>query len=425
MSLNTLTFQVNNLKTCEIISVGTELLLGDILNTDAQFLAEELARLGLGVMHQCVVGDNHDRLLSALEAAAKRSDIIILSGGLGPTPDDLTKEVACEFFQKELVLHAESLERMAAYFKGKGLDMPESNKKQAMLPADCVVFPNNNGTAPGLGMEKDGKHILLLPGPPRELKPMFRECAVPYLMQFSDKVIISHNVRTFGIGESAMSEVVSDLLDCENPTVAPYAKDGEALLRVTAMADNEKAAERLSAPVLEEINKRLSDYIYGIDCDSIEAAVVEMLKERGLKLATAESCTGGLIAKRITDISGSSSVFDCGIISYSNEIKHKILGVSDAELKKYGAVSSQVAKQMAKGALALSGADIALSVTGIAGPLSDGTNKPVGLSYIALADKENVWVKELNTSRRDRDYNRFVNASNALNMVRMYINKTL
>lgn len=409
------------MKTCEIISVGTELLLGDILNTDAQFLAQELAKLGFGVMHQSVVGDNHDRLLASLGHAAQRSDIIILSGGLGPTPDDITKEVACEFFSKELVLHQESLERMTRYFTNKGLEMPESNKKQAMLPVDCVVFKNNNGTAPGLGMEKDGKHILLLPGPPRELKPMFFESAVPYLKRFSDKVIISHNVRTFGIGESAMSQLVEDLLESSNPTVAPYAKDGEALLRVTAMADNEAQAEELCAPVIEEITKRLGDYIYGIDYTCIEEAVVALLKEKGKKLATAESCTGGLIGKRITNISGASSVFDCGIISYSNEIKNKILGVNEDDLKKYGAVSEQVAKQMAQGVLKLSGADIAVSVTGIAGPTSDGTDKPVGLSYIALADKNSVQVKELMTGRNDRDYNRFVNASNALNMVRMYL----
>ena len=212
-------------------------------------------------------------------------------------------------------------------------------------------------------------------------------------------------------------------MDGENPTVAPYAKDGEALLRVTAMADNEEEAEKLCQPVIEKIRVRLSDYIYGIDYTCIEEAVVELLREKGLKLATAESCTGGLIGKRITNISGASAVFDCGIISYSNEIKHRILGVNEDDLKKYGAVSEQVAKQMAKGVLELSGADVAVSVTGISGPTSDGTNKPVGLSYIALADKENVWVKELSTGRSDRDYNRFVNASNALNMVRVYLNK--
>ena len=409
------------MKTCEIISVGTELLLGDILNTDAQFLAQELARLGFGVMHQSVVGDNHGRLLASLELAAQRSDIIILSGGLGPTPDDITKEVACEFFSKELVLHEESLRRMTRYFTNKGIEMPESNKKQAMLPADCVVFENNNGTAPGLGMEKDGRHILLLPGPPRELKPMFFESAVPYLKRFSDKIIISHNVRTFGIGESAMSQLVEDLLAKENPTVAPYAKDGEALLRVTAMADNEAEAEKLCAPVLREITDRLGDFVYGIDYTCLEEAVVAMLREKGMKLATAESCTGGLIGKRITNVSGASAVFDCGIISYSNEIKNKILGVSEDDLKKYGAVSEQVAKQMAAGVLKLSGADIAVSVTGIAGPNSDGTDKPVGLSYIGLATKDGVQVRKLMTGRNDRDYNRYVNASNALNMVRMYL----
>lgn len=413
------------MKTCEIISVGTELLLGDILNTDAQFLSRELAKLGLSVLHQSTVGDNHDRLYELLEQAAQRSDIIILSGGLGPTPDDITKEVACEFFSKDLTLHEESLRRMSSYFTAKGLVMPETNKKQAMLPADCVVFENNNGTAPGLAMEKDGTHILLLPGPPRELKPMFYESAVPYLKNFSDKVIISHNIRTFGIGESAMSEVVADLLDSANPTVAPYAKDGEALLRVTAMADNNDDAENLCKPVIDEIRSRLSDYIYGIDCNSIEEAVVPMLIENNLKLATAESCTGGLVGKRITNISGASKVYECGIIAYANEIKHRVLGVSVDALRQYGAVSAEVAEQMAKGALEVSGADIAVSVTGIAGPLSDGTSKPVGLSYIALADKNNVWVKELNTGHTNRDYNRFVNSSNALNMVRMYIEKTL
>lgn len=411
--------------TCELISVGTELLLGDILNTDAQFLSKKLALMGITVLHQSTVGDNRERLLALLKEAAERSDIIILSGGLGPTPDDLTKEVSCEFFGKEMKLHQPSLDKIKAYFAAKGSEMAEINVKQAMLPEDCTVFPNNNGTAPGLAMEKDGTHILLLPGPPRELKPMFLESAVPYLRQFSDKVIISHNVRTFGIGESSMSEKVTDLLDSENPTVAPYAKDGEALLRVTAMASTEEEAEQLCSPVLDEIKNRLGDYIYGIDYNCIEEAVVELLKENNLKIATAESCTAGLISKRITDIPGASSVFECGFVTYANSIKNKILGVSEDDLEKFGAVSRPVAEQMARGAQRLSGADIAVAVTGIAGPGSDSTDKPVGLSYIALADKDNVWVKELRTNRRDRDYNRYVNASTALNMARMYINKTI
>ena len=410
---------------CELISVGTEILLGDILNTDAQYLSIELAKLGISVIHQSTVGDNRERLLAQLDEAAKRSDIIILSGGLGPTPDDLTKEVCCEFFGKEMVLHEPTVEKIKNYFSSKGMEMAQNNLKQAMLPKDCVIFPNDNGTAPGMAIEKDGVHILVLPGPPRELKPMFRNCAVPYLMQFSDRIIVSHNIRTFGIGESSMAEKVNDLFDAENPTVAPYAKDGEALLRVTAMAKTKEEAEKLCEPVIKEITKRLDGFVYGVDYTCIEEAVIEKLKEKHLKVATAESCTGGLIAKRITDVPGASEVFECGIISYANEIKHKVLGVSEDDLNKYGAVSEPVAKQMAQGALRVSGADIAVSVTGIAGPDSDSTNKPVGLVYIGLADRDNVWVKELRTSRKDRSYNRYVSASNALNMIRLYIDNKL
>jgi len=416
---------VSKLAVCELISVGTEILLGDILNTDAQFLSIELARLGISVIHQSTVGDNRERLLAQLKEAADRSDIIILSGGLGPTPDDLTKEVCCEFFGKKMFLHEPTVEKIKTYFSTKGMEMAQNNLKQAMLPKDCVIFPNDNGTAPGMAIEKDGVHILILPGPPRELKPMFRNCAVPYLMQFSDRIIVSHNIRTFGIGESSMAEMVNDLFDAENPTVAPYAKDGEALLRVTAMARTKEEAENLCKPVINEIKKRLDGFVYGVDYTCIEEAVIEKLKEKHIKVATAESCTGGLIAKRITDVPGASEVFDCGIISYANEIKHRVLGVSEDDLNKYGAVSEPVARQMARGALKVSGADIAVSVTGIAGPDSDSTNKPVGLVYIGLADRDNVWVRELRTSRKDRSYNRYVSASNALNMIRLYIDNKL
>lgn len=410
---------------CELISVGTEILLGDILNTDAQFLSIELAKLGISVIHQSTVGDNRERLLAQLKEAAERSDIIILSGGLGPTPDDLTKEVCCEFFGKKMFLHEPTVEKIKTYFSTKGMKMAQNNLKQAMLPKDCVIFPNDNGTAPGMAIEKDGVHILVLPGPPRELKPMFRNCAVPYLMQFSDRIIVSHNIRTFGIGESLMAERVNDLFEAENPTVAPYAKDGEALLRVTAMARTKEEAENLCKPVINEIKSRLDGFVYGVDYTCIEEAVIEKLKEKHMKVATAESCTGGLIAKRITDVPGASEVFDCGIISYANEIKHRVLGVSEDDLNKYGAVSEPVARQMAQGALKVSGADIAVSVTGIAGPDSDSTNKPVGLVYIGLADRDNVWVRELRTSRKDRSYNRYVSASNALNMIRLYIDNKL
>lgn len=416
---------MSKLAVCELISVGTEILLGDILNTDAQYLSIELAKLGISVIHQSTVGDNRERLLAQLDEAAKRSDIIILSGGLGPTPDDLTKEVCCEFFGMEMFLHEPTVEKIKKYFSSKGIEMAQNNLKQAMLPKDCVIFPNDNGTAPGMAIEKDGVHILVLPGPPRELKPMFQNCAVPYLMQFSDRIIVSHNIRTFGIGESSMAEKFNDLFDAQNPTVAPYAKDGEALLRVTAMAKTKEDAESLCEPIIEEIKKRLDAYVYGVDYNCIEEAAVGMLKEHHLKVATAESCTGGLIAKRITDVPGASEVFECGIISYANGIKHKVLGVSEDDLNKYGAVSEPVAKQMAQGALKVSGADIAVSVTGIAGPDSDSTGKPVGLVYIGLADKENVWVRKIRTSRTDRSYNRYVSASNALDMIRLYIDNKL
>lgn len=414
--------------TCEIISVGTEILLGDILNTDAQFLSIQLALMGISVLHQTTVGDNPERLREALDIAASRNDIIITSGGLGPTPDDLTKEICCEFFSKKCVLHRESLERMSSYFASKGLEMTENNKKQAMLPTDCTVFPNDNGTAPGCAIEKNGKHILMLPGPPGELKPMFFNYAAKYLKRFSDKTIISHSIRTFGIGESAMAQKVNDLFDGSNPTLAPYAKNGEALLRVTAMAQSKEDAEKLCAPIIKEVSRRLDGLIYGIDVPNIETAVVNMLKEKHLKLATAESCTGGYIGKRITDIPGSSDVFECGIISYSNEIKANVLGVSRDDLQKYGAVSEQVAKQMAIGALKVSGADIAVSVTGIAGPGSDGTDKPVGLSYIGIAAKDFVYAKKLVTGKKNdgcREYNRYVSASNALNLVRLYLENRL
>ncbi len=409
---------------CEIISVGTELLLGDIVNTDAHFLSQELAKIGISVHHQTTVGDNPQRLKDVLSIAAGRSDVIIATGGLGPTPDDLTKEICCEFLNKECALHQESLEKIQKYFKSKNITMSKNNVKQAILPIDGVIFPNDNGTAPGCAVNENGKHFLMLPGPPRELQPMFLNYGLKYLKQFSDKIILSHNVRTFGIGESTMAQMVEDLLEMENPTVAPYAKDGEALLRVTAMAENEAMAQEMCKPVIEEIKKRLGNFVYGVDEENIESAVVNLLKEKGLKVATAESCTGGLIGKRITDVSGSSKVYECGIISYSNEIKQKLLGVDGEALKQFGAVSEAVARQMAQGALKVSSADIAVSVTGIAGPESDGTNKPVGLCYIGLAAKDFVTVKKLLTGKSGpgcRDYNRYVTASNALNMVRLYI----
>ena len=409
---------------CELVFVGTELLLGDILNTNAQYLSKKLAALGFDVLFQTVVGDNPQRLRSVLEEALSRSDIIITTGGLGPTKDDLTKEICASVFGLPLEMHEESLERIHEYFKAKNVPMPESNEKQALMPRGSVVFKNNNGTAPGCAMEKDNKHIIILPGPPREMHMMFEDSALPYLRRYSDCVIVSHSVRTFGIGESLMAEKAGELLDMENPTVAPYAKSGEALLRVTAKSKTEEEAQQLIDPVIKEIKSRLGSMVYGIDFGNMEQAVVTLLKERHLTAATAESCTGGLISKRLTDVPGASEVFGCGIVSYSNDVKEKILGVKREHLKKYGAVSEVVAASMARGVQKLSGADIGVSVTGIAGPASDDTNKPVGLVYIAVTDGESFRLKKLTTGHAEkdcRDYNRTVAASTALNEVRLFV----
>lgn len=410
--------------TCELISVGTEILLGDIVNTNAQYLSERLAAVGIDVMFQHTVGDNVERLKNTLSDALSKSDMVITTGGLGPTPDDLTKEVCAEVFSLPLELHEKSLDMMKAYFKNKNTEMARSNEKQALMPKGSIVLENNCGTAPGCIMEKDGKIIIVLPGPPREMKPMFEEGVVPYLSKFTESIIKSHNIRTFGIGESSMAEKVSDLFEMSNPTVAPYAKSGEALLRVTAKAKNEEEAEKMLEPVIKEIESRLGDKIYGIDYSSIEEATVALLKEKNIKVACAESCTAGLVSKRITDISGASQIFEYGIVSYSDEIKNKVLGVKKEHLEKYGAVSPVVAAEMAFGAAAASGADLAVSVTGIAGPESDETGKEVGLIYIGVTDGKLVKVHEIRTGHSKgsdcRDYNRTVSASYAINALRLF-----
>lgn len=409
---------------CEILSVGTELLLGDILNTNARFLSQELAALGFSVLRQSTVGDNPTRLAAMVREALTRSDILIATGGLGPTADDITKEVCCEVLGFSLVYDETILDTLTAYFVTRQLRMPESNKKQALIPVGGTVFRNGNGTAPGLACEKDGKCIIMLPGPPREMVPMFQNEVIPFLKKYSDGAIVSHTVKTFGIGESAMAERVGDLLWQANPTVAPYAKDGEAMLRVTARAPSENEAHALCMQTIERILPLLGDSVYGVDADSLQQKAVELLLEKGLKVAIAESCTAGYTAKRLTDIPGASRVFDCGVITYSNAIKTKLLGVREDTLTAYGAVSEQTAAEMARGVRALAGADIGIGITGIAGPQSDDSGKPAGLSYIALADKDTVEIEKVETGRADdREYNRFITASRALNQLRLYLLK--
>ena len=408
---------------CEILSVGTEILLGDILNTNSKYLSTELAKLGISVLRHTTVGDNADRLAAALGTALERSDIVIATGGLGPTADDITRDVCCSVMGFELEFNQKIADEIKSYFEAKNIEMPESNLRQAYVPKGGVFFENRNGTAPGLGMKKNGKCVVILPGPPYEMAPMYHESVVPYLAEYSDSVIVSHTVRTMGIGESAMAEAVADLLEKSNPTVAPYAKKGEALLRVTAKASCESEAEALCYPVIEEIKRRLGSFVYGIDSESIEERVVELLKNSKLTIATAESCTAGYIPKRITDIAGASSVFEFGAITYSNRMKEKILGVNPETLAAHGAVSEETAAQMAAGIRRVSGADIGISVTGIAGPGSDGTSKPVGLCYIAINAEDYQACEKIETGKNNREYNRYVTASRALNLARLYIER--
>lgn len=408
---------------CEILSVGTELLLGDILDTNAQFLSRELAARGISVLRRTTVGDNPGRLTAALEAALAGSDVVLITGGLGPTADDITRDIACAVMGFRLETDPAIAAQLRAFFAGRGMEMPEENLRQAQVPVGGTVFPNPNGTAPGLGLKKDGKCVILLPGPPREMRPMFLESAVPFLREYTDGVIVSHTVRTMGIGESAMAHAAADLLEGANPTVAPYAKTGEALLRVTARARDTAAAEALCAPVIAEIRRRLGDAVYGVDLNGVEEAVVALLAAQHKTIATAESCTAGSIPKRLTDIPGASAVFQFGAVTYSNEYKEKILGVRAETLARFGAVSEETAREMAAGIRRLTGADLGLAVTGIAGPGSDGTEKPVGLCYIALDAADAQLCEELTTGRSDRAFNRHYNASRALDLARRYLER--
>ena len=413
--------------TVELLCVGTEILLGDILNTDAQFLSRRLSELGFDVLYETVVGDNPDRLRKALAIAKERVDIIITTGGLGPTYDDLTKEICAESFGKVLALHEPSLKSIRAFFDRYGRVMTDNNVKQAYMPVNSEIFDNHWGTAPGCAMEQDGKYLLMFPGPPKELEPMFNAFGAPYLMRLGGHVIHSDWVRIFGMGESAMEDKLRSLMvNAKNPSLAPYAKDGECMVRITAKADTLEKAMELTTPVTEQICEILGDVVYGVNVESLEHAVVLRAKQAGVTIAFAESCTGGLCTKRITDISGASAVLKGGVCSYANDVKSGVLGVTEAMLKKYGAVSEPVALQMARGVRRITGADIAVSITGIAGPKSDDTAKPVGLVYLALAVKEGDYNTYLTRTLHlpetySREKIRWISASNALDMINRYL----
>ena len=410
--------------TAELIAVGTELLLGNIANTDAQMISQGLSAMGINVYYHTVVGDNPGRLRAAVDIAKGRADIIITTGGLGPTCDDLTKQTLAEAFGLPLVFHQPSADRIADYFRRLHPDRPmtENNLQQAMLPEGCTVFANDWGTAPGCAFEAEGVRVLMLPGPPRECRAMFEHRALPYLRSLSDGVILSRTLKLFGIGESAMEARLREKMNAmTNPTLAPYAKEGECELRITAHAADEAAAHALIDPVAAELRARFGPLVYGVDVPSLEAAVLALLREKGLTFGTAESCTGGLIAKRITDLPGASAAFRGGVVSYATQVKHDLLGVDQALLDRYGAVSEPVAAAMAEGARRALGCDIAVASTGVAGPDPDERGNPVGLVYLALAAPEGTWVRRTEQNLKERPRIRHIAASHAFDLARRYL----
>ena len=393
--------------TVEIISVGTEILMGNIVNTNAAFLSEQCVVLGLSCFNQQVVGDNHDRLADAFKLALGRADIVLVSGGLGPTEDDLTKETAAEVCGSKLVEHKPSMDALKAYFEKRNIPLTENNYKQAYMPEDGKVLDNLNGTAPGVIIpyknesgKKTDKFIILMPGPPGEMKPMFMSSVRPFLKKRSPGTIYSVTVKETGIGESSAEELIRDLIDTQtNPTIATYAKTGEVHVRVSAMAENKAEAKKLTAPVVKEIKKRFGKHVYTTDENvTLEEAIVKLLKKRGLTITFAESCTGGLLSGRVVGVSGVSDVYKTGFVTYSNKAKHKLLGVSKKTLKKYGAVSEECAYEMAFGAAKAADADVAVAVTGIAGPDGGTEEKPVGTVYIGCCICGEAVVKRFNFS---------------------------
>ena len=409
--------------TVEILSVGTELLLGNIANTDAQTLSQGLSELGLNVYYHTVVGDNPQRAREAVAIAKKRADIIITTGGLGPTCDDLTKNVLAEAFGKKLVFDEPSAERIRSYFAKTKRPMTDINLQQAMLPEGCTVLANDWGTAPGCAFQAEGVHVIMLPGPPSECRPMFQYRAKPYLQSLSEGVIASHTLKLFGIGESAMEAQLRDQMNAmSNPTLAPYAKEGECELRVTAKAPTDAEAQALLKPTVEQVKALFGSKVYGVDVSSLEEVVEGLLREKGMTIGVAESCTGGLMAKRLTDVAGASQVFLGGIVSYTNQVKAGMLHVPQHLLDQFGAVSPEVALAMAEGARKALGCDIALATTGVAGPDKDDWDNEVGTMFVAIATPDGTHVRPLKLgSRPVRARLRTQTAHHAFDLARRYL----
>ena len=405
----------------EILSVGTELLLGHVTNTDARDISEMLSKIGINVRWHTVVGDNPERLRRCVEIARGRADIIITTGGLGPTCDDLTKQILAEAFGLPLVENKAEREGLYDYIRYSRNFTP-NNYAQAMLPEGCTVFHNNCGTAPGCAFEKDGKTVIMIPGPPKECRAMFAESALPYLQKLSDGQIVSHSLRIFGIGESAVDQIFREEMDrMSNPSMAPYAKECDCLLQITAKADTAEQAEAMIRPVMEKAAARLGEYVYGVDVECIEEAVFALMEQNGMRFAAAESCTGGEIAKRFTDIPGASAHFLGGAVTYTNEMKEKLLGIDPALIGEKGAVSYEVAYEMAARIREISGAELGVGVTGLAGPDGDGVHE-VGTVFVSMAAGDGVWVRELHLGEhRTRSFIRRMAGNHVFDMMRRYM----
>ncbi|MFI3168160.1 MAG: competence/damage-inducible protein A [Bacillota bacterium] len=402
----------------EIISVGTEILLGDIVNSDAQMLSKELARLGLNVYFHTVVGDNPQRLEEALITAKNRATIIITTGGLGPTYDDLTKEIIAKTFKKEMEFDERAYAQIENHFAKIGIPMTGNQKKQAMLPQGCTVFYNNWGTAPGCGFKSGDNHVLMLPGPPKECEPMFVHCGVPYLQTLSEGIIHSVSLKMFGIGEAQAEEILREkMLTYQNPTIAPYAMQGQCRVRITAKAKTLESAIEMIAPVKEEIYGLMGQFIYSETDKSLEEVAINHLLDKNITLSVAESCTGGFVSKQITDMAGVSKIYLGGVCSYSNSSKQTLLGVSAKTLEKYGAVSAETAKEMACGVAKALGADVGISTTGIAGPTGGTEEKPLGLVYVCVYYKGEYKIEKLQ-GYRNRGGTRLKATYTAFDMLR-------
>lgn len=389
-----------------IIAVGTELLFGQTVNTNAAYLSEKLNLMGFDVMYHFVVGDNPARLKEKLADAFADTDLVILTGGLGPTQDDLTKEMVAEYMGTEMHLDERAVTDLKAFFSKRGGDMPENNMKQAYLPDGCIPFYNASGTAPGFALEKDGKVAICLPGPPRELKWLFENGVRDYLEKFMEKKMVYRVIRTIGIGESDLEMLLMPLIDGQtDPTIATYAKEGECTLRIASQRESEEEASAAVDEMTEQVRKLAGEYIYSLDNEELNEVVVRILKEKGLTIASSESCTGGMFAAAITDVPGASDVISSSYVTYSNESKIKELGVPAETIELYGVVSKETAEAMAAGTKKRSGADIAVSITGFAGPESDPGHE-AGEAYIGYAVGDIKGHIEVHTSRNFRIRNR-------------------